>query len=66
MKTVLIYDNGEPYESNVEIEEFDSKDKMISFINEKKIGEKILAAYEIYKEIKIKPVEKVTIWEADS
>lgn len=66
MKTVLIYENGEPYESNIEVEEFYSKDEMISFINDKKIGNKIIAAYEVYKEIKIKPVEKVTIWEADS
>jgi len=59
MKALLIYDNGEQYEPDFKIEEFDSKEKMIEFINEKNVGEGVIAAYEFYKEVEIEPFERV-------
>ena len=66
MKAVLIYDDGEKYEPCILIREFNSENEMIDFINEKKIGDSIMAAYEFYEKIKIIPVEKVTKWEISS
>jgi len=63
MKTVIIYDDGEEYDECIIIREFNSENEMIDFINEKGIGDSIMAAYEFYEKIKITPVEKVTKWE---
>ena len=62
MKAVLIYDAGEPYASEITVEEFESKDDLIKFINDKNIGKEFIAAYEYRNEIKIKPIETVTKW----
>lgn len=59
MKAVLIYDNGEEYEHDFQIKEFESEEKMIKFINEENIGDGVISAYEFYKEIEIEPFEKV-------
>lgn len=67
MKTILIYDKSDyQYESEVTVVEFESKEKMVEFINAEKIGKRIIASYEIYKEIKIKPVEIEVKWVAES
>jgi len=67
MKTILIYDDSEyEYESNVVVKEFNSQEQMVNFINTEKIGKSIIASYEVYKEIKFKPVEKITMWDIDS
>lgn len=67
MKTILIYDKSDyQHESEVAVEEFESKEAMINFINVEKIGKRIIASYEIYKEIKIKPVEIEVRWVAES
>ena len=42
------------------MEEFGSKDEMIKFINEFRVGDKVIAAYEYFKKIEIEPYEKVT------
>ena len=59
MKAVLIYDSSEEFEYDLRIEEFNSKEEMIEFINEKNIGESVIKAYEFYKEIEIEPFKKV-------
>jgi hypothetical protein len=67
MKTILIYDDSEyEYESNVVVKEFNSKEQMVEFVNTEKIGKSIIACYEVFKEIKFKPVEKITLWDIDS
>jgi len=63
MKTVLIYNDGDEFDNSVDVKEFDSTEKMIAFVNEFKLGDKILASYEVLKEIKLKPVSVVTEWE---
>jgi hypothetical protein len=59
MKAVLFYDAGEEYAPDVTVKEFENKEKMLDFINEKNIGQAVIAAYEYYKEIEIEPYEKV-------
>jgi hypothetical protein len=59
MKTVLIFNRGDQYDTDIQIKEFDEKEEMVKYINEKNIGKGIMAAYEIYKEIEIEPFEKV-------
>lgn len=39
---------------------------MIEFINAEKIGKRVIASYEIYKKIEIKPVEIEVKWVAES
>ena len=58
MKAILIYNEGEEYEYSCKIDEFDSKEEMIKFINDNNVGEYIIAAYEFYKKIEIEPYEK--------
>ena len=58
MKTILIYDNGEEYEPNILVTEFESSKKMIEFIN-KQTPFEILGAYEVLKELQIESYEKV-------
>ena len=53
MKAVLIYDDGEQCEPNFMVKNFESKESMIDFVNEHNIGKCIIAAYEVYREIKI-------------
>lgn len=66
MKTILIYDKCDyEFESEIKVEEFESKEIMLEFINNNKIGKQIIASYEIYKEIKFKPFELVTKWIID-
>lgn len=37
MKAVLIFDDGERYEPNLKVKEFENKEDMLDYINEKKI-----------------------------
>jgi len=60
MDTVLIYDAGMEYEPSIEVKEFDTKEEMLKFINELRVGDKVIAAYEYFKKIEIEPYEKVT------
>lgn len=59
MKAVLFYDAGEEFEPDITVKEFENKDKMLDFINEKNIGQAVIVAYEYYKKIEIEPYEKV-------
>jgi len=59
MKAVLFYDAGEEYESEIRVEEFESKEQMIYFVNEERIGNSIIAAYEYFRKIEIEPYEKI-------
>ena len=59
MKAVLFYDAGQEYESNIKVEEFESKEQMIDFVNNARIGNSIIAAYEYFRKIEIEPYEKI-------
>jgi len=66
MKAVLIYDESKyQFESDITIKEFDSVEAMIEFINKNNLGGLVLGSYEVYKELKLIPVEKVTIWKIE-
>ncbi|MFA5432704.1 MAG: hypothetical protein WC910_05225 [Bacteroidales bacterium] len=68
MRTILIYDESDTdYDEWIRLEEFDSKEDMLNFVNNnKQVCRKIIAAYEIYGKLKFKPVEKVTSWDVES
>ena len=59
MKAVLFYDAGEEYESEIRVEEFESKEQMIYFVNKENLGNSIIAAYEYFRKIEIEPYEKI-------
>ena len=56
---VLIYDDGEQYESNVLVKEFKSENDMIEFINQNDLGKGVMAAYNACSKIEIEPFEKI-------
>jgi len=60
MKVVLFYMEGDEYEQAATQQVFNTKDEMINFVNDKGIGKDILVCYEVLREIKIEPYQKVT------
>ncbi len=65
MGTVLFYNDSDGFDPDNKHLEFDTEEEMLKFVNDNKIGDKIIAAYHIIKEIKFKPVEQVVTWEID-
>jgi len=57
MKVLLIYDAGNRWHVDVTTCEFDSKEKMIEFVNSKGIGGDIINCYEIGGKIQIEPFQ---------
>ena len=58
IKAVLIFERGIHYEENTEIEEFESNDEMLKFINEHAERIKIQAMYEVRRRLRVEPFEK--------
>ena len=58
MKSLLIYLDGDEYEYDHIIKEFESEGALIDFINKENIST-VVAAYTFYKELEIEPFDKV-------
>lgn len=57
---VLIYWDGDRYDGGPVFMDFENKSDLINFINERDVGGAVMKIYNVRKELKVEPFEKIT------